>query len=208
MIRKFCKFRDISQSVALRKAVLHVTYEHHPQIGPQSYDGQRLFPFPFFLLLLASAISCAASDAVAKDARADKVLVLKSERTLELLDHGKVLKKYKVALGGAPVGKKEKQGDHKTPEGLYTLDRRNERSQFYRSLHISYPNSEDREHARKSGATPGGDIMLHGLPNGYGWIGARHRLRDWTDGCIAVTNEEIDEIWRAVADGTPIEIRP
>jgi murein L,D-transpeptidase YafK len=167
-----------------------------------------LLCFPFFLILLALAIPCAASDALAKDAHADKVLVLKSDRTLELLDHGKILKKYKVALGGAPVGKKEKQGDHKTPEGLYTLDRRNEHSQFYRSLHVSYSHAEDREQARKSRAPPGGDIMLHGLPNGYGWIGSRHRLRDWTDGCIAVTNEEIDEIWRAVADGTPIEIRP
>jgi len=151
---------------------------------------------------------CAASDALAKDAHADKILVLKSERTLELLDHGKILKKYKVALGSTPVGKKVKQGDHKTPEGLYILDRRNEHSQFYRSLHISYPSSEDRDRARKSGTAPGGDIMLHGLPNGYGWIGSRHRLHDWTDGCIAVTNEEIDEIWRAVADGTPVEIRP
>jgi len=153
-------------------------------------------------------LTCVADDRLSKNAHADKVLVLKSERTLALLDHGKVLKKYKVALGGTPVGKKEKQGDHKTPEGLYILDRRNEHSQFYRSLHISYPNAEDREQARKSGAAPGSDIMLHGLPNGYGWIGGRHRLRDWTDGCIAVTNEEIDEIWRAVADGTPIEIRP
>src|SRR4029077_7587935 len=130
--------------------------------------------FLCFLVLLASAMPCAASDALAKDAHADKVLVLKSERTLELLDHGKILKKYKVALGSTPVGKKVKQGDHKTPEGLYILDRRNEHSQFYRSLHISYPSSEDRDRARKSGTAPGGDITLHGLPNGYGWIGSRH----------------------------------
>jgi murein L,D-transpeptidase YafK len=161
-----------------------------------------------FILMLAWAIPCVASDALAKDAHADKVLVLKSERILELLDHGRVLKNYKVALGSAPVGKKEKQGDHRTPEGLYILDRRNEHSQFYRSLHISYPNAEDRQHAQQAGLTPGGDIMIHGLPNGLGWIGKHHRLRDWTDGCIAVTNEEMDEIWRAVADGTPIEIKP
>jgi murein L,D-transpeptidase YafK len=185
-----------------------VTYEHHPEIGSCTCDRQRLLCFLFFLILLASAIPCAASDALAKDAHADKVLVLKSEHTLELLDHGKILKKYRVALGSTPVGKKQKQDDHKTPEGLYILDRRNEHSQFYRSLHISYPNAEDRDQARKSGAAPGGDIMLHGLPNGFGWIGSQHRLRDWTDGCIAVTDDEIDEIWRAVADGTPIEIRP
>ena len=159
-------------------------------------------------VVMAALLSCTADDRLAKDARADKVLVLKSERTLELIDHGKVLKKYKVALGSAPLGKKETRGDHKTPEGLYILDRRNEHSQFHRSLHISYPNAEDSEQARKSGVAPGGDVMLHGLPNGYGWIGRRHRLRDWTDGCIAVTNEEVDEIWRAVANGTPIEIKP
>ena len=97
---------------------------------------------------------------------------------------------------------------HKTPEGVYFLDRRNERSQFYRSIHISYPNTEDRARAHKLGVSPGGDIMLHGLPIGYGWIGTGHRARDWTDGCIAVTNEEMDEIWGVFPDGTPIEIRP
>jgi murein L,D-transpeptidase YafK len=124
------------------------------------------------------------------------------------LDHGKVLKKYKVALGGEPTGPKERQGDHKTPEGVYVLDRRNERSHFYRSLHVSYPNGEDRARAQKAGVDPGGDIVVHGLPNGVGWIGSAHRMRNWTDGCIAVTNEEMDEIWRSVPDGTPIEIRP
>lgn len=166
-----------------------------------------------FLVLFLTGVETLAQTGFAeerlpKDAHADKVIVLKSERTLELLDHNKVLKKYKVALGGNPVGRKERQGDYKTPEGLYILDRRNEHSRFYRSLHISHPNSQDRLWAKKSGAAPGGDIMLHGLPNGNGWIGNGHRLRDWTDGCVAVTNEEMDEIWRAVADGTPIEIRP
>jgi murein L,D-transpeptidase YafK len=101
-----------------------------------------------------------------------------------------------------------RQGDHKTPEGIYILDRRNPRSQFYKSIHISYPSQQDRARAKTQGVSPGGDIYLHGLPNGYGWIGQGHRLKDWTDGCIAVTNEEIDEIWRTVPDGTPIEIRP
>jgi murein L,D-transpeptidase YafK len=139
---------------------------------------------------------------------ADRVLVLKKERTLQLLNQGKVIKTYKVALGGDPVGPKTRQGDHKTPEGLYVLDSRNLHSQFYKSIHISYPRPQDRAAARKLGVSPGGDVFVHGLPNGYGFIGASHRLHDWTDGCIAVTNEEIDEIWRAVPDGTPIEIRP
>lgn len=140
--------------------------------------------------------------------RADRVVVLKNERTLELFSQSKVIKTYSVALGGDPVGPKTRQGDHKTPEGVYVLDSRNAHSHFYKSIHISYPGEHDRAIARKSGAPPGGDIFVHGLPNGFGAIGAAHRLKDWTDGCIAVTDAEIDEIWNAVPDGTPIEIRP
>jgi murein L,D-transpeptidase YafK len=140
--------------------------------------------------------------------RADGVLVLKKERTLQLLSRGKVLKTYKVALGADPVGAKAKQGDHRTPEGIYILDSRNAHSQFYKSIHISYPNARDRSAARQKQVSPGGDVFVHGLPNGYGWVGASHRLKDWTDGCVAVTNEEIDEIWKAVPNGTVIEIRP
>lgn len=143
-----------------------------------------------------------------ENARADRVVVLKKQRTLTLMKDGKALKTYSIALGGQPVGPKEREGDHKTPEGVYVLDRRNAKSKFYRSIHVSYPNGEDRAHAQKLGVPPGGDIMVHGLPNGFGWLKSLHRQRDWTDGCIAVTDEEIDEIWRAVPDGTPIEIRP
>jgi murein L,D-transpeptidase YafK len=140
--------------------------------------------------------------------KADRVLVLKKERKLILLGHGKTLKTYAIALGADPVGPKTREGDHKTPEGIYVLDRRNPKSRFYRAIHISYPNAEERANAAKRGFSPGGDIMVHGLPNGYGWVRSAHRLHDWTDGCIAVTNDEMDEIWRAVPDGTPIEIRP
>jgi len=139
---------------------------------------------------------------------ADRVVMLKKERTLQLLSQGRVIKSYKVALGGDPVGPKAQQGDHKTPEGVYVLDSRNAHSQFYKSIHISYPSARDRASARAKAVSPGGDVFVHGLPNGYQWVGASHRLKDWTDGCIAVTDEEIDEIWAAVADGTPIEIRP
>jgi murein L,D-transpeptidase YafK len=161
--------------------------------------------FSSAVLLCALA---AADDRSPLTPHVDRVLVVKSERKLVLLSQSQVIKTYKVALGGSPVGAKTRQGDHKTPEGLYVLDRRNEHSQFYRSIHISYPSTEDRARARKLGVSPGGDVMLHGLPNGYGWIGGAHRSRDWTDGCIAVTNDEMDEIWRIVPDGTPIEIRP
>jgi murein L,D-transpeptidase YafK len=139
---------------------------------------------------------------------ADRVVVLKKERTLQLLNQGKVIKTYKVALGGDPVGPKTRQSDHKTPEGVYLLDSRNPHSQFYKSIHISYPNASDRAAARQKGVSSGGDVFVHGLPNGYRYVGAAHRLKDWTDGCIAVTDQEMDEIWLAAPDGTPIEIRP
>jgi murein L,D-transpeptidase YafK len=163
--------------------------------------------------VLTVALSCLlVSAAIAQPSRAglhaDRVVVLKRERTLQLWDHGKIIKTYKVALGGNPVGAKTQQGDHKTPEGVYILDSRNAHSQFYKSLHISYPSGHDRAAARANGVAPGGDVFVHGLPNGYRAVGAAHRLRDWTDGCIAVTDEEIDEIWAAVPDKTPIEIRP
>jgi len=140
--------------------------------------------------------------------KADQVIVVKSQRTMTLLSQGKVLRNYKVALGGSPVGAKEQQGDHKTPEGRYILDRRNAKSRFYKSIHVSYPNEEDNRKASQRRVEPGGDIMIHGLPNGFGWLGATHRILDWTDGCVAVTDPEMDEIWELVPDGTPIEIRP
>ncbi|HEX6805797.1 MAG TPA: L,D-transpeptidase family protein [Terriglobales bacterium] len=139
---------------------------------------------------------------------ADRIIVHKKNRTMELMHAGHVLKTYKIALGGNPVGPKQRQGDHKTPEGVYTVDWRNAHSQFHRALHISYPNAADRHRARQLGVLPGGDVFIHGLPNGYGWIGAAHRAHDWTDGCIAVTDQEIEEIWRLVDDGTAVEIRP
>jgi murein L,D-transpeptidase YafK len=139
---------------------------------------------------------------------ADSIVIVKSTRTMILENNGHVLKTYKVALGGEPVGAKERQGDHKTPEGKYLVDAKNGHSQFYLALHISYPNATDRARARKLGASPGGDVEIHGLGKKYGWIGARHRLTDWTDGCVAVTNEEIEEIFKMVAVGTPVEFRP
>jgi len=153
-------------------------------------------------------VSTTAESVPQRGSHVDRVLVLKKERTLELLSRGKVMKVYKVALGGDPVGPKTKQGDHKTPEGVYVLDFRNAHSQFYKSIHISYPSQRDRAVARRKGISPGGDVFVHGLPNGFGAVGAAHRLKDWTDGCIAVTNQEMDEIWQAVPDGTEIEIRP
>jgi murein L,D-transpeptidase YafK len=157
------------------------------------------------LLYIPGLIS---GDPLSPDAKADRVLVLKKERQLLLLSGGRTLKTYAISLGGDPVGPKRREGDHKTPEGVYVLDRRNPRSRFYKSIHISYPGPQDVDRARQAAVSPGGEIMIHGLPNGYGWVRSAHRLNDWTDGCIAVTNAEMDEIWQAVRDGTPIEIRP
>ena len=148
------------------------------------------------------------STCVHAQTRADRIIVQKKARTVELMHAGQVLKTYKIALGGEPVGPKTRQGDHRTPEGRYVIDSRNPHSQFHRSLHISYPNTADRERARKLGVPTGGDIYIHGLPNGYGFVGAAHRARDWTDGCIAVTDQEIEEIWKIVDNRTPVEIRP
>ena len=162
----------------------------------------------FVGLTLVALHGLSVAQTAANPLRADRVVVLKKERTLQLFRQGKVIKTYKVALGGDPIGPKRRQGDHKTPEGNYVLDSRNPHSQFYKSIHISYPNADDRAAARLKDISPGGDVFVHGLPKGYGWVGASHRLKDWTDGCVAVTNQEIDEIWQAVPDGTPIEIRP
>jgi murein L,D-transpeptidase YafK len=167
----------------------------------------RIRLFTVLVALLWCAL-CAAQDATKPRAHVDRVLVLKKERTMQVISRGKVIHSYKIALGGDPVGAKTIQGDHKTPEGLYVLDWRNPRSRFYKSIHISYPNQQDRAAARQKGVSPGGDVFIHGLPNGYGWVGASHRMKDWTDGCIAVTNDEMDQIWHDVADGTPIAIRP
>lgn len=150
-----------------------------------------------------------ASHAAAKDIpQADRMVIVKSTRTLTLLGEGKVLKTYKVALGGQPVGAKTQQGDNKTPEGVYTIDARNPHSQFHLALHVSYPSAADRANARKLGVNPGGDIMIHGLPPQGAWLGDAHREKDWTLGCIAVTNAEIEEIWAMVPLGTKVEIRP
>jgi tetratricopeptide (TPR) repeat protein len=139
---------------------------------------------------------------------ADKILVEKKERRLMLIAKGEVLKTYKIALGGNPNGPKQRQGDNKTPEGTYFIDSRNKDSSYYRSLHISYPNERDKKRAKKLGVSPGGDIMIHGIKNGFSWVGDAHTQVDWTKGCIAVTNKEIEEIGKLVPNGTVVEIRP
>src|SRR5579864_8467441 len=131
--------------------------------------------------------------------KVDRIVVVKSARTMTLMSGGKVLKTYKVALSREPVGAKERAGDHKVPEGEYVVDSKVPHSRFHLGLHISYPNAADRERARKMGVKPGGNIEIHGLDSKYSWVGRLQRYVDWTDGCIAVTNPEIEEIYKLVA---------
>ena len=142
------------------------------------------------------------------NAKADLVVVHKSARRLELYRGSELLKAYPVSLGRHPDGKKQQQGDGRTPEGEYQLDYRNPNSSFRKALHISYPQPTDVAAARSIGVNTGGLVMIHGMKNGLGWLGRLHRLIDWTDGCVAVTNSQMDEIWRAVPDGTKISLQP
>ncbi len=144
--------------------------------------------------------------AIPKNTVIDKVFVDKSARTLQLLSDDKVIKSYHIALGGNPIGHKQQQGDQRTPVGNYILDYKNEKSGYYRSIHVSYPNTADKARAKSRGVSAGGDIMIHGQKNGFGAFGILNQQRDWTEGCMAVTNDEMDEIMAAVKIGTAIEI--
>ncbi len=161
----------------------------------------------FALIALAFVVSapCALANGHGK---ADLVIVEKSKHQLSLYKAGKLLASYHVVFGGNPVGAKEKEGDGKTPEGRYTLDNRKSDSGYHKAFHISYPNAKDLEHARRLGVSPGGDIMIHGQKNGFGWASFLTQRFNWTKGCIALSNGDLDAVWDAVDAGTPIEIRP
>jgi murein L,D-transpeptidase YafK len=137
----------------------------------------------------------------------DYILVEKNRHILSVYHQGQCVKKYDIALGFSSVGSKEQEGDGKTPEGKYYISRKNPQSVYHLSLAISYPSAIDQMVAMHKGFEPGKDIMIHGLRKGFGWIGYYHRLLDWTRGCIAVTNQEIEEIYQATKVGTVIEIK-
>ncbi|MDQ7015633.1 MAG: L,D-transpeptidase family protein [Gammaproteobacteria bacterium] len=139
---------------------------------------------------------------------ADWVILKKASRKLYLMKEGKILKEYNVGLGGNPKGHKQQEGDNRTPEGHYILDWRNPESLYHLSLHVSYPNEEDTRRAKKRGVFAGSNIMIHGQPNGLGWAAKLIQKFDWTEGCIAVKNTEIEEIWKRVGENTPIDILP
>lgn len=161
----------------------------------------RFLPVLAFIVLSTLGVAHAA-DTV------DRVVVKKSTRIMELLAGDKVLRAYSISLGDQPVGHKTQEGDEKTPEGTYVLDWRNPDSGYHRSIHISYPNEADKAAAASRGVDPGGMIMIHGLPNRMGFLGPILQYLDWTDGCIALNNSDMDEVWEMVPNGTPIELRP
>jgi murein L,D-transpeptidase YafK len=169
--------------------------------------------FIVFLLVCVVGVAVIAAahfnfDPLPRHAIADRILVEKSARRLTLFGNGRALKSYSVALGRAPEGAKEFEGDQRTPEGIYSIDFHKPDSDYHLALHVSYPEQHDIDRALAQGLSAGSDIMIHGLPNGRGWPGRFHRRSDWTAGCVAVANFEIEEIYRAVPDGTPIELRP
>lgn len=171
---------------------------------PRPFPSQ--LSFSCIAALLAISLTCFAQQPA--QSKVDSILILKQAHLLELISNGKPIRTYKVALGRGGLAPKEKEGDARTPEGHYIIDSRNPASHYYKALHISYPNAEDRKRAAAQGISPGGAIMIHGLPNGLGFLGSAHRLYDWTLGCVAVTDPEMDEIWNLVPTGTPVEIRP
>ena len=158
--------------------------------------------------VLLSSVNGEVKDINMISVQADQVVVEKAARRLTLFVDGNQIRTYKIALGRNPIGAKKKQGDRRTPEGLYTINGRNPQSRFHRSLHISYPNERDLEVARLRNVPAGNHIAIHGVSKDYEWMGRFHTALNWTDGCIAVTNEEIEEIWKLVPDGTEIQIKP
>jgi murein L,D-transpeptidase YafK len=158
--------------------------------------------------LFSACIGSSAADPTATHrTNVDRVVIVKSSHTLSLMSHDSILKVYRVALGRGGRAAKSQSGDQETPEGDYMIDAKKPHSRFHRALHISYPNAQDRERARKLGVNPGGLIEIHGVEEKWSWVGSLHRQVDWTAGCIAVTNPEIDEIYNLVAVGTRVIIR-
>ncbi|TKT81469.1 L,D-transpeptidase family protein [Aquamicrobium sp. LC103] len=158
--------------------------------------------------IAAAFLALSTLGAASAEPKVDLVLVEKAERRMDLMSGEMIVRSFDIALGGNPIGHKERQGDERTPEGRYILDWRNPKSAFTKSIHISYPNADDKARARKAGVDPGGDIMVHGQSKGYGWWAWLVQYFDWTNGCIALRDEDMNEVWDMVENGTPIEIRP
>jgi murein L,D-transpeptidase YafK len=161
------------------------------------------------LLCLTTALHAHASSSASLDGKTiDKVLVVKSERQLHLISHGDTLKSYRISLGKQPKGAKEREGDKRTPEGFYWLDWRKNSDKFNLAMHVSYPNARDQARARDKGVSAGSMIMIHGTPLDDEYPEWYFHTLDWTEGCIAMKNTDMREVWSLVKDGTLIEIRP
>ena len=169
---------------------------------------KQIFIVLVFFLLFGAILYCKSTPRVKTISHIDFICVEKEKRLLKIYNLGQLIKTYNIALGFSPQGHKRQEGDGKTPEGVYVISHKNPQSQFYLSLKISYPNESDRKYAQANNFSPGGDIMIHGLGKAFSWLGKLHRNKDWTLGCIALTNEEIKEIYNATSIGTKIEIRP
>ena len=167
----------------------------------------KIVPIVLVFALVATS-SLIAQNIPPTPPKIDSVLILKKAHLLELISGGKVVRTYNVALGRGGLAPKQREGDERTPEGHYIIDSRNAHSHYYKALHISYPDENDRKRAAAKGVAPGGAIMIHGITNGLGWIGSFHRIYDWTAGCIAITDSEMDEIWKLVPNDTPVDIKP
>jgi murein L,D-transpeptidase YafK len=157
--------------------------------------------------LLATTLAISAAAQTMASSAADRIIVDKAEHRMTLMRGSRVIGVYQVALGKGGLAPKAMEGDGRVPEGVYQITERKGDSQFYKALRVGYPTKAEAEAARKQGVNPGSNIMIHGLPNGLGWIGSWHRLRDWTAGCVAVTDAEMDQLWRLVPVGTTVEIR-
>jgi murein L,D-transpeptidase YafK len=169
---------------------------------------KKIFLFSFALIATGFAIYYFyPTQKIPGGVTVDKIIVLKARHLLFAYSKGQLIVTYKIAIGKQPIGDKEYGGDMKTPEGFYTINDKNPNSEFHKNLGISYPNQQDIDEARKFSKPVGGDIKIHGLKNGQGYIGRFHRWRDWTNGCIALTNQEIDELYNHTPIGTPVEIR-
>jgi murein L,D-transpeptidase YafK len=162
-------------------------------------------PVPSVKSILVTLLLCASAAAQQK---ADRIVIEKSQHRMTLFAGPNILRIYRIAIGRGPAGPKLQQGDNKTPEGDYIVDGHNAHSAAHMALRLSYPNAEDRARAAKAHVNPGGDIMIHGLPNGQGAVGSAHTATDWTYGCIAVTDEEVEEIYALVPNGAKVHIQP
>lgn len=174
--------------------------------GSDTRRAGRILALPTLILAFAPMLPCGV--AATEFPLAEKVVVEKQNRKLHLIKDGKPFRSYDIALGEVPVGHKEREGDERTPEGVYRLDARNPDSDYFLSIHISYPNALDRRRARQKGVPPGGQIMIHGQPNEPTYSAAYYRSADWTDGCIAVSNSAMIDIWLMTPPNATIEILP